>query len=241
MRYCIMMIMTCVMVYFLIGSDNSASTRPNPDTITKTGFGNESITLSASLYDDVKKTPVTKISSFDTLRLNASVGGINANEWTSITYYNGTPQNPGSAVSQTPGPFAVGTYSFFARAMIYRTDGASYGPINSNTVTITVVPVIIEADIVDEPPACGTYASGVNLASIVLKVNGIQVSPTITNIQYGYHLKYEPTTSQIFSGTNTYSIRCRDLANAGAPEGANKNDYGNSTDPDPLVRTFTLP
>jgi len=123
---------------------------------------------------------------------------------------------------------------------------AKLGDCVCETADVTVVDVEIEADVKDEPPPGKTYASGINENSIVLKLilklNGIEVTPTITDITNGKHIYYKPACSELnLPGTNTVELKVRDNANAGKEPEQNINDAGNPTNPDPFTWSFTLP
>jgi hypothetical protein len=107
---------------------------------------------------------------------------------------------------------------------------------------VTILEVDIEADLKDQPPMGKTYASGINTSSIVLKLNGTQVTPTVTDITNGKHVYYKPSCSELnIPGANTVELKIRDNANAGVAPGGSINDAGNATDPDPVSWSFTLP
>ena len=113
---------------------------------------------------------------------------------------------------------------------------------NVKTGAFAVLKVDIEVDLKDQPPSGKTYASGINPNSIVLKLNGTQVTPTIADITDGKHVFYRPAFSELnIPGNNTVELKVRDNANAGAQQGQNVNDAGNPTDPDPFIWSFTLP
>lgn len=210
------------------GCTKEESNVPKREAYAKQGFGNESITLVISRCGDMTETPIAKVSSSSKIQLTAYLGGIDSGESAEITFYERITSSQVTELdTETPGPLSLGTHTFYASAMIRRVDGASYGPICTADKSVIVVPVIIQADVVDRPPSGSTYASGVNQNSIVLKLNGTVVTPKIDPIQDGYHIYYEPTSGQISSGTNTVFIRCFDLANDGAPEGTSKDEYGN--------------
>ena len=105
--------------------------------------------------------------------------------------------------------------------------------LDTNTEVASVVGTImvygpIEADLTDTPPDGATYASGINTNSVVLKLNGTNVAPAITNIANGIHVYYKPTTNElVFPGNNTIEINVKDKA-------------GNPTGPDPFTWTFSL-
>jgi len=102
--------------------------------------------------------------------------------------------------------------------------------------------IVISADVVDRPPQGKTYASGVNENSIVLKLNGTEVTPTVTAIPGGARIRYNASPGELNSpGTNTVTLAVRDNANAGAQQGQDPNDAGNETDPDPFTWSFSLP
>jgi hypothetical protein len=131
---------------------------------------------------------------------------------------------------------ALGKYRVCASAEL---TGDHYAFSTSAEVEVIVVPVVIEADVVDEPAEDATYASGVNKESILLRLNNKAVTPTVTKIKNGYRVQYVPADGEVVEGSNTVSLRVRDLANAGAPAGTSKDDYGNETEPDPSTWTFT--
>jgi hypothetical protein len=111
-----------------------------------------------------------------------------------------------------------------------------------DTCTVNVVKVDIEADLKDQPPTGKTYASGINTNSIVLKLNGTQVTPTITDITDGKHVHYKPACSELnIPGNNTVELKVRDNANAGVALGGDVNDAGNETATAPVSWSFTLP
>jgi hypothetical protein len=101
---------------------------------------------------------------------------------------------------------------------------------------------MIQADIIDVPPPNKTYASGINADSIILKLNGTQVIPIISDIPNGKHVYYLPSGRELnHSGNNTVELMVRDNANAGVLAGQDINDAGNPTDLDPFTWEFTLP
>lgn len=101
---------------------------------------------------------------------------------------------------------------------------------------------MIQADIVDVPPPNKTYASGINADSIILKLNGMQVIPIISDIPNGKHIYYLPSGSELtHSGDNTVELTVRDNANAGVLAGQDINDAGNPTYDDPVTWSFATP
>jgi len=121
-------------------------------------------------------------------------------------------------------------------------DDSLVNPDPTDSITVYVVEVEIEADVKDEPPPEKSYASGINENSIVLKLNEIEVTPTITNITNGKHIYYKPACSELnLPGNNTVELKVRDNANAGKEPDQNINDAGNPTSPDPFTWSFTLP
>jgi len=89
--------------------------------------------------------------------------------------------------------------------------------------------IVIDADIVDEPPTGATYASGVKQSSIKMQLNnGTQFVPTITTITNGFHVHYVPARTELVTGSNLVKLWAKDNAEN---EGA---------DPDPTLWAFSL-
>jgi hypothetical protein len=108
-------------------------------------------------------------------------------------------------------------------------------------ITVTVLP-LIEADVLDQPGLNSTYASGVNPASIVLSLNGVAVTLTISDIPDGKHILYRPQMSELLPhAINTVTIHLRDNANGDASPADDPNTFGNATSPDPFIWVFNLP
>ena len=94
----------------------------------------------------------------------------------------------------------------------------------------------IDIDVKDKPPTGATYASGINPSSIILKLNGVEVTPTITPITDGYHIHYTPSLAVLNPpGQNTVSLIVRDYANAGREEGQEAWECGNPLSDSPYT------
>lgn len=103
-------------------------------------FGNESITLKATLNGDETGTEVSCIAVGDWLKLTATVTGLDEGETVSITVLQGSTSigsGSESPFSVVKSDLAVGTYSFRATASFCRGSN-SYGPIESAIVNVTV-------------------------------------------------------------------------------------------------------
>lgn len=214
------------------------------------GFGNERISLSICL-DDGNSGPKPEIDCIlvgQLLRLKAIASGIESEETAHIGIYcddvliaSGT-ENP--FVIAEFGPLEIGKHYFYAQVTPSRGSGESLetgDTVRSTTRRVTVATVIVEADIIDELASGSEFASGVNPESVLMTLNGIEVTPSLTEIESGYRVRYGPATTELSSGTNQVSIRARDLANAGTPEGEDPNANGNETDPDPFTWSFSHP
>jgi hypothetical protein len=106
-------------------------------------------------------------------------------------------------------------HSFSQDETVRLTVACGNGPAVTDTVDVHVTtPPFppIEADIVDEPPTGSTFASGIDQSSIVLKLNGNRVTPSIAPIQNGFHIYYVPSANEVHSGPNLVELEGSDNA-----------------------------
>jgi len=107
---------------------------------------------------------------------------------------------------------AAGDYSATVTARC--ANGLGVAVSDSVAVHVTVPPFPpIEADIVDEPPSGSAFTSGIDPMSIVLKLQGNIVTPSITPIANGFHIYYVPNANQVQSpGFYTVELEASDNA-----------------------------
>jgi hypothetical protein len=104
-----------------------------------------------------------------------------------------------------------GTYAATLRAHCMN----GTGPTVQDSVEVNVLAPIpaIEADIVDPRAGPGMFASGIDRNSIVMRLNGKIVTPTITDIANGFHVYYQPSQNEVNNpGVNSVSLEASDNA-----------------------------
>ncbi len=72
--------------------------------------------------------------------------------------------------------------------------------------------VVIEADIVDNPPAGATYYSGIDDTTVVLKLNESVVGADTQLIANGMHVHYQPRRTDLVAGPNKIELFGKDRA-----------------------------